>query len=147
MKVIAGCVIKKDDKILMVKEADKKHYGKWNYPAGKVEEFEKVTNGAIRETFEETGCTVKLTGVLPIVSVDLENETHLLIRFTAEIIKEDIKFDKEEILDVKWISICDIKNMKREELRGYETNKKTIYDIENNNIYPLEIFDNAKYND
>ena len=147
MKVIAGCVIKKDDKILMVKEADKKHYGKWNYPGGKVEEFEKVTNGAIRETFEETGCTVKLTGVLPIVSVDLENETHLLIRFTAEIIKEDIKFDKEEILDVKWISICDIKNMKREELRGYETNKKTIYDIENNNIYPLEIFDNAKYND
>ena len=60
---------------------------------------------------------------------------------------EDIKFDKEEILDAKWISICDIKNMKREELRGYETNKKTIYDIENNNIYPLEIFDNAKYND
>lgn len=147
MKVIAGCVIKRDDKILMVKEADKKYYEKWNYPAGKVEEFEKVTDGAIREVFEETGCRVKLTSVLPIVSVDLQNETHLLIRFTAEIVKEDIKFDKNEILDVKWIDINDIKNMTREELRGYETNIKTIYDIENNNIYPLEIFDNAKYND
>ena len=147
MKVIAGCVIKKDNKILMVKEASKNCYGKWNYPAGKVEEFEKVTEGAIREVFEETGCKVKLTGVLPIVSVDVENETHLLIRFTADIVKENIKFNKEEILDVKWIDINDIKNMTKEELRGYETNQKTIYDIENNNIYPLEIFDNAKYND
>lgn len=61
--------------------------------------------------------------------------------------KENIKFDKNEILDVKWIDIDDIKNMKREEFRGYELNKKTIDDIENNNIYPLQIFDNAKYTD
>lgn len=147
MKIIAGCVIKKNNKILMVKEAKKKYYGEWSYPAGKVKEFEKVTDGAIREVFEETGCRVKLTGVLPIASVDLQNETYLLIKFTAQIAEEDIKFDKNEILDVKWIDINDIKNMTREELRGYETNIKTIYDIENNNIYPLEIFDNAKYND
>ncbi len=147
MKVIAGCIIKRDNKILMVKEAKKDCYGKWNYPAGKVEESEKVTEGAIRETFEETGCEVKLTGALPIASVDLENETYIIIRFTAEILKENIKFDKNEILDVKWIDIDDIKNMKREEFRGYELNKKTIDDIENNNIYPLQIFDNAKYTD
>lgn len=36
--------------------------------------------------------------------------------------------------------------MKKEELRLYEIDIKTIYDIENNNIYPLEIFDNNKYN-
>ena len=84
---------------------------------------------------------------LPIASVDLENETYIIIRFTAEILKENIKFDKNEILDVKWIDIDDIKNMKREEFRGYELNKKTIDDIENNNIYPLQIFDNAKYTD
>lgn len=147
MKVIAGCVIKRDNKILMVKEAGKDCYGKWNYPAGKVEEFEKITDGALREVLEETGCKVKLTGVLPIASVDIENETHIIIRFTAEILKEDIRFDTKEILDVKWIDIDDIKNMKREEFRGYELNKKTIDDIENDNIYPIQIFDNAKYTD
>ncbi len=40
MKVIAGCVIRKDNKILMVKEAKKQFYGQWSYPAGKVEEKE-----------------------------------------------------------------------------------------------------------
>ncbi len=48
VKVIAGCIIVRDNKILMVKEAGKDCYGQWNYPAGKVEEFEKITDAAIR---------------------------------------------------------------------------------------------------
>lgn len=145
MKVIAGCVIRKNNKILMVKEAKKSCYGQWNYPAGHLEEFEKITDGAIRETFEETGCKVKLIGVFPISIIDLEKESHILIRFMAEVVEEKISFNKEEILDVKWIDIEDIKKMKKEELRGYDIGIKTIYDIENNNIFPLEIFDNNKY--
>ena len=145
MKVIAGCIIRKNNKILMVKEAKKSCYGQWNYPAGHLEEFEKITDGAIRETFEETGCKVKLIGVLPVASIDLEKESYILIRFLAEIVEEKISFSKEEILDVKWIDMEDIKNMKKEELRGYDIGIKTIYDIENNNVFPLEIFDNNKY--
>ena len=146
MKVITGCIIKKDNKILMVKEAKKHCYGQWSYPAGKLEEGEKITEGALRETLEETGCQVKLTGVLPIASVDLKEETHVLIRFTAEMIKEDISFDEQEILEVKWIDIEEIKNMKKEELRGYDVNIKLIHDLESNHIYPLEIFDTNHYN-
>ena len=145
MKVIAGCVIIRDNKILMVKEAKKSCYGQWNYPAGHIEEFEKITDGAIRETFEETGCKVKLTGVLPICSIDLKSESHILIRFMAEILEENIKFDTNEILDVKWINIDEIKKMTKEEIRGYDVNIKTIYDIENKTVYPLNIFDNNTY--
>jgi ADP-ribose pyrophosphatase YjhB (NUDIX family) len=145
MKVISGCVIIRDNKILMVKEAKKKCYGQWNYPAGHVDEFEKITDAAIREVFEETGCKVKLKGVLPIVSLDLEKETHILVRFMADILEKNIKFDKDEILEVKWIDIEEIKNMTEKELRGYEANLKVIEDIEKNRIYPLEIFDNTKY--
>lgn len=32
MKVIASCVIQKDNKLLMVKEAKKEFYGQWWYP-------------------------------------------------------------------------------------------------------------------
>lgn len=42
-------------------------------------------------------------------------------------------------------SIEEIKKMKKEELRSYEIAIKTIKDIETNNIYSLEIFDNNKY--
>lgn len=145
MKIIAGCVIKRDNKILMVKEGKKSCYGQWNYPAGHLEEYEKIMDGAIRETFEETGCKVKLTGVFPIANINLKSETHIIIRFMAEILEENIIFDNKEILDVKWIPIEDIKKMGEDELRGYEIGKKTISDIENNNIYPLEIFDNNNY--
>lgn len=145
MVVIAGGLIKKENKILMVKEAKKKCYGQWNFPAGHVKEFEKITDAAVREIYEETGCKVKLTGVLPISSLDSEKETHILIKFTAEIVEENIKFDKNEILEVKWIDIEEIKNMTKKELRGYEANLKDIEDLEKNKIYPLEIFDNAKY--
>ena len=45
MVVIAGCIVRKGNKILMVKEAKKKCYGQWNYPAGHMEEGEKITRG------------------------------------------------------------------------------------------------------
>ena len=146
MVVIAGCIIVRDNKILMVKEAKKKCYGQWNFPAGHVDELEKITDAAVRETYEETGCKVKLTGVLPICSVDGEDgETRVMVRFTADILEEDIKFDTDEILDVKWLNVKDVKNMTENELRGYDTSIKFIKDFEEKKIYSLDIFNNTKY--
>ena len=96
--------------------------------------------------YEETGCKVKLTGVLPISTVYLkEKETAIIIKFTADIIKENIKFDTEEILDVQWLDLEKVKNMTEQELRGYDTALKDIKNFEEKKIYPLEIFDNTKY--
>ena len=129
MVVIAGCIIVRDNKILMVKEAKKKCYGQWNFPAGHVDELEKITDAAVRET-----------------SVDGEDgETRVMVRFTADILEEDIKFDTDEILDVKWLNVKDVKNMTENELRGYDTSIQFIKDFEENKIYSLDIFNNTKY--
>lgn len=145
MIIIAGCVIVRDGKILMVKEAKKKCYGQWNFPAGHVDELEKITDAAIRETYEETGCKVKLTGVLPILtSYGKDGETRVHFRFTADILEENIKFDEEEILDVQWIDFEKVKNMTSNELRGYNLNIQHIRDFEENKIYPLEILGDVK---
>ena len=141
MIIIAGCIIEKDNKILMVKEAKKKCYGQWNFPAGHLEENETIKEAAIREVFEETGCKVKLTGVLPVVHEFIKNENAVMVRFVAKIEKENIVFNENEILDVKWIDIEDIKNMKEDELRGYNLSLKFLADYENKNIYPVEIFE------
>lgn len=146
MIVIAGCLIVKDNKILMVKEAKKSCYGQWNFPAGHVDENELITDAAIREAYEETGCKVKLTGVLPISTVILKDGvTAIIVKFTADIIEENIKFDTNEILDVKWIDIEEVKNMTEQELRGYDTGIQLIKDFEDKKVYPMEIFDNKKY--
>lgn len=145
MVVIAGTLVVRDNKVLMVKEAKKKCYGQWNFPAGHVDEPEKITVAAIRETFEETGCKVKLTGVLPISMVDGKEGVRLMVKFTADLIEENIKFDPEEILDVKWIDIEEIKNMSKDELRAWDVNKRHLEDFENNKIYPLELFNDTEY--
>ena len=141
MVVICGCLIEKDNKFLMVKEAKKKCYGQWNFPAGHLEENETIKEAAIREVYEETGCKVKLTGVLPIVHEFIKDENAIMIRFVAQIEEGNIVFNENEILDVKWIGIEDIKNMKEDELRGYNLSLKFLTDYENNNIYPVEIFE------
>ena len=145
MVVIAGCIVRKENKILMVKEAKKKCYGQWNYPAGHMEEGEKITDAAIRETFEETGCKVKLTGVLPICSFNKLEGTRILVKFTADVIEENITFDTDEILDVQWIDMETIKHMSREELRSYDINIAHLKDLEENKIFPLEVFDDTEY--
>ncbi len=146
MIIIAGCIIVKENKILMVKEAKKKCYGQWNFPAGHVEENELIANAAIREAYEETGCKVKLKGVLPITTVMLkEGETAVIVKFTADIVEENIKFDTKEILDVKWLDIKKVKDMTEKELRGYDTAIQDIKNFENGKIYPLEIFDTTMY--
>ena len=141
MVIIAGCLIEKNGKVLMVKEAKKKCYGQWNFPAGHLEENETIKEAAIREVFEETGCKVKLTGVLPVVHEFIKNENAVMVRFVAKIEEENIVFNENEILDVKWIDIEDIKKMKEDELRGYNLSLKFLADYENNNIYPVEIFE------
>ena len=146
MIILAGCIIVRDNKILMVKEAKKQCYGQWNFPAGHVEEKELITEAAIREAYEETGCKVKLTGVLPISTLILkEGQTAVIVKFTADVIEEKIEFNKEEILDVKWLDIEKVKNMTEQELRGYETAIQDIKNFENKKIYPLEIFNNTIY--
>ena len=144
MVIIAGCIIKKDNKILMVKEAKESCYGQWNFPAGHVEKFEKITDAAIRETYEETGCKVKLIGVLPIMSKAKQQETLFFFNFIADLLEENIEYSGKEILDVQWIEIEKIKNMRYEELRDYQMTMQEIEYIENNEIYPLEIFNNQK---
>lgn len=145
MEIVSGCLIVKDNKILMVKEGKKRCYGQWSFPAGHVEKFEKITDAAIREVFEETGCKVELKGMLPICSVDLSDETIVMVRFVAEMVEENITFDKKEILDVKWIDIEKVKSMKEDELRGYNMSINFIKALEENKIYPIEIWDNTIY--
>lgn len=145
MKVIAGCVVERDNKILMVQEGLDFCYGQWNYPAGHVDEFENITQAAIREVKEETGLDVKLKGVLPICEIELKNETHIIIRFVAEVIGGKVQFDSNEILDVKWIDIEEIEKMTYKELRNYEVGKNIIKDYIENKIYPLDIFSDKQF--
>ena len=116
-KIIVGGIVKKDNKYLLVQEAKESCRGKWNVPAGHLEPNETLMDGAKREVFEECGYNVNLTGIARIGNKQSEDNTFASVIFSTEIIDGEIKYDKSEILDVKWYTYDEIVNM-RDELRG-----------------------------
>lgn len=136
--IIVGGVIKKDNKYLLVQEAQEKCRGKWNIPTGHLEPNETIFEGTKREVFEECGYNVNLTGLAHIGNRVMVDNEFLVIIFSTEIIDGDIKFDKEEILDVKWFSYDEIMQM-HNELRAYDWITNAITAVEKNNICNIDI--------
>ena len=52
-KVVSGCILEWEDKILLCKRATEPRSGYWTLPAGFLENNETVSEGALRETREE----------------------------------------------------------------------------------------------
>jgi len=138
MAIIVGGVIEKDGKYLLVQEAKEKCYGKWNLPAGHLDPNETMLEAAVREVKEETGCDVNLLNVVQIGNKQLENDIFVSIIFSTELISENIKFDKNEILDVKYFDYEEILNM-HSELRNYQFITSAIMNHHNGINAPLDI--------
>lgn len=143
MEVIVGGIIEKEGKYLLVQEAKKKCYEKWNFPAGHLDFNESLEQGAIREIKEETGCDVKLDGVCYVANRILEDDLFLMIVFNAKLINENIEFDKEEILDVKWFDYDEIVNKMESMLRGNYV-RTAVINQNNNLVAPIDIVDILK---
>lgn len=143
MKVIVGGIIEKEGKYLLVQEAKKKCYEKWNFPAGHLDFNESLEQGAIREIKEETGCDVKLDGVCYVANRILEDDLFVIIVFNAKLINENIEFDKEEILDVKWFDYDEIVNKMESMLRGNYV-RTAVINQNNNLVAPIDIIDILK---
>jgi 8-oxo-dGTP pyrophosphatase MutT (NUDIX family) len=58
-------VAREDGALLMIRRTDN---GNWALPGGAIEMSESVADAAVRETFEETGIQVEVTGLLGIYS-------------------------------------------------------------------------------
>lgn len=136
--VIVGAVIEKDGKYLLIQEAQESCRGKWNLPAGHLDPNETIIDGAKREVKEETGCDIEPTGICQIGSRVLEDGVFVSVIFTARLLREEIIFNTNEILDVKWFSYDEIVTMKNE-IRNKALMLGAINNIKNELVAPTEI--------
>ena len=59
VKISAGLVVIQDNKILLVHPTNAPWWGTYSIPKGGIDKSEDPLDGAIRETFEETGIKIK----------------------------------------------------------------------------------------
>jgi len=104
--VTVATIVERDNRFLMVyEEADGKKV--YNQPAGHLDPNETLQEAAIRETLEETGWDVKLTGV---VGVNLYTApgngiTYLRTTFIAEVVQHYPKRALDTgIIEAVWLS-------------------------------------------
>ena len=137
-RIIAGTILENDGKILLVKENQNIDKGKWWIPAGSVDDRELSEDAAIRETYEESGYNVKLSGILCIYNKVLGGvEPVIGIIYKGQIIDGELHFDSEEIAEAKWFSYDEIFSIK-DELRNTLPILKCIDMLKNGKVFPLD---------
>ena len=139
VEIIVGAIVVKNNKILMVKEAKKNCYGKLAFPAGNLEENETIFEGVKRETKEETGCDIELKKVFPIIT---NGKNIIMIHILANLVNNSIQYNKDEIIETKWIELEQLKKMKSDELRSYPVVNFIIQNLEEKKLYELDIIQN-----
>ncbi|KAL0338019.1 UNVERIFIED_CONTAM: Nudix hydrolase 23, chloroplastic [Sesamum calycinum] len=68
-KMVVGCLIEHENKILLCKRKIHPSYGLWTLPAGYMEIGESAAEGAIRETWEEANAEVEVQS--PFAQLDI----------------------------------------------------------------------------
>lgn len=79
-RMVVGCIVEWEDKILLCRRAIKPRYGLWTVPAGYMENGETTHQGALRETLEEANARVEIGALYALYNIPHINQVYLLFR-------------------------------------------------------------------
>ena len=94
-KIIVGTIPYKDSAVLLCKRGIEPRYGKWTLPGGFLENGETVSQGAFRETLEETNTEVEMGELYAIYNVPQINQVYML--HLARVIADDFSATSESL--------------------------------------------------
>jgi ADP-ribose pyrophosphatase YjhB (NUDIX family) len=97
-KLVAGAIIESGGGILLIQRAIEPGYGKWTFPGGFVERGEIAEAAAARETLEEIGLEIEVTGIVGLYTY--EDQIPAIAVFSARITGGE-PTPLDETLDVK----------------------------------------------
>lgn len=129
-------VVRWDDRFLLVHE--RKHDQKRFLPAGRVEKGETFQQAARRETLEESGVKVRLTGLIGLEHTPTKQGSRFRVIFVGEPMNpEEIKTHPDEhSLEARWVTMAALPDF---ELRSNEVVAHLRHVETKQPIYPLEV--------
>lgn len=136
-KAFASTVVGKDGKYLLVQEGKPENYGLWNLPGGHVDPGEHLIAAAIREAKEEASLEVEIENLLGVFS-DVRDYHSFHFMFNGKIVNGTPKTG-DNILDCKWVTLDEWKDIPEYETLNYWKFQKVIERLEAGMSYPLEV--------
>ena len=103
-KVVAGTIPEQDGRILLTRRSINPGHGLWTFPGGFVDFGESVSDAAVRETLEETGLAVVLTGLLNVYSYP---GAPVIIVYTARVLAGTLTLCAENDR-LEWVTPAEI---------------------------------------
>ena len=105
----AAAIYDEQGRVLMGLHADRKI---WVLPGGLIEPGEIPADGAVRETWEETGLLIEITNILGVYGgkelvveyVNGDRAAYIGTIFRGRIIGGELRADGEEMLDLRYLS-------------------------------------------
>jgi ADP-ribose pyrophosphatase YjhB (NUDIX family) len=93
-----------EGRILIGKRAEKARYGcRWCLPGGYIEFEESFIETAHREVREETGLTIRLQGIINVVSNHLDDFHHTLVIVLLGTVVGGIEVAGDDLIELRWI--------------------------------------------
>ncbi|XP_004493593.1 nudix hydrolase 23, chloroplastic isoform X1 [Cicer arietinum] len=77
-KMVVGCLVEQDNKILLCKRNIQPSHGLWTLPAGYLEIGESAVEGAMRETREEANADVEVISPFAQLDIPLIGQTYMI---------------------------------------------------------------------
>ena len=129
-------VVRHGDRFLLVQE--RKHGQRWYFPGGRAEPGETLAVAARRETLEESGVKIRLTGVVRLEHSPSPRRARLRAIFLAEPSGKTATKQEpdDESLRAEWISLSELSQYP---LRSPEVEEVLRYVADGGQCAPLEI--------
>jgi 8-oxo-dGTP diphosphatase len=114
--VAVGVIIRKDDRILLVRRGKQPSLGRWSFPGGAVELGESLQEAAQREAWEETGLQVQVGEVGTVLDHVARDSTgriqyhYVIVDYYAQAVGGILKAGTD-VSDVRWASLSDLESL------------------------------------
>jgi len=133
---LSAVVVRQGEQFLLVQEH--KRGAPWSLPAGRAEPGESLAEAAVRETLEESGVRVRLTGILRIEHGPRERQARLRAVFLGEPVGDATPKQQpdKESLGARWVTIDEVGEL---ELRRREVEDLLRYVAAGGAVFPLAV--------